>query len=42
VERELFMFDCRQGDSGLIKYIHGNDSADVNLRAYFYIDVEVG
>jgi hypothetical protein len=26
-----------QGDSGLIKYIHGNDPAAVNVRAYFYI-----
>jgi hypothetical protein len=26
-----------QGDSGLIKYVHGNDPATVNLRAYFYI-----
>lgn len=26
-----------QGDSGLAKYIHGNDSATVNLRAYFYM-----
>jgi hypothetical protein len=26
-----------QGDSGLIKYIYGNDTSTVNVRAYFYM-----